>query len=209
MRFDEMQRRVYAQLRDEDKQFITDEDVEAWINQAQRDISHRLNLNMTEATGTVGADGVIAVPDALVEIKILRLGEDDVIFVDDEEFYDNKDALTDPWPSIARVFGSNIEIYPTPSEDQTFTLRYQSYPADLTAGSSESELPEELQDRMVYFAIAQGFYKEREADMGDRFMQMYERGLPGSTLGRGRLQPGPMRIRYEAGPFDYEGTHRG
>lgn len=208
MNYDEMQRRVYALLRDTDKQFISDEEVEDWLNQAQRDLALRLGAVQPTATGTVSAGGLITIPTDAVEIVDLRLSDDDVEFKDYTYYFEKKDGGSYVTPTIATTFNGSIELYPDPGL-VAYSLRYRKLPSDLTEGSTTPSLSKELQDRMVNFATAMGLYKEREIDLGDRYMQMYERGLPSSTLGKGLERPGPFSLVYEAGPWDVDASHRG
>ena len=209
MTFDDMQRRVYSVLRDENKEFVKDYEVEDWLNEAQLDIAQRLKLLRTETTGTVAANSKIALPSDLTEILSLRIeDDDDVRFVDDIYYNEWKDELGTPDQTLGRIFNGYIELYPDVTDDD-YTLRYVKSPTDLSAGSSSSALPTELHIKMVHYARAQGLWKEGEEERGDRYMQMYEQGLPPAPLGQTRLQPGPMRLEYEATPWDSVGQHRG
>lgn len=202
---------VFRYLRDTDREFVTNLDVRAWLNQAQRDLAQRLQLFEATAAG-VADTNTLALPADFLDVQQVIIGAADapVVFVDDDEYLKwaaSSSAALPPQGTVARISGTNIEVYPTPSD--AWTLRYVSAPTDLSADGDESPMPTELEWKMVHFAVAQGYYKESEPGMGDRFMDMYQAGLPGALMGGGRRFPGPMQLSMEPTHWDMQGTHVG
>lgn len=197
--------RVRSVTNDSAGTFESDNDITDWLNEAQRDLSHRLPLVQAETTGT-WAGTSLALPATLTDIISFRLVDDDVQFVDNADWWTNYDDEGDPDPSIGRVFNGAIEVYPTPAAGTAYALRYYKEPADLSAGADVSTLPLELHMRMVRYAQAMAKLKEGDIGMHREYMAMYEGSgrmqLPKSDLGRARIQPGPITIQMEAGPFD-------
>lgn len=210
MTFEEMQEAVYVELRDYMREFVEDHHVEGWLNEAQRDLAQRTKLLTKEITqATVGAaqftTGSLGLPVDFIDTVNLRLGTDDVNFeVDDQDFWAAKDNgwfLSPPW---GRVFGNRLEVYPAPSDNASYTLRYAYMPADLDAPEDVSPFPSELQDKMVLFAKSRALYKEREDSLAATYRQEYELGLPERTLGFGRKTAPQNRVRFEPNAFDLD-----
>lgn len=213
MTFLEQQTRTYDGLRDAAREFIVTAEVKAWLNEAQRDLAQRLSVLRKELADTVPASGTIPLPADLVEITNLRFGDTDVFWRDDRDFYDARDDLvSDPYGGpYGRVFDGNIEVTPAQAEGNDYTLRYIYEPEDLVADADISPLPIELHIKMVYYARSMGFMRLNESDQAGNFMDLYERQLPPPPVGQSRINPGPLDITYERGPFDLvnDSVHRG
>lgn len=194
---------VYRYLRDADKEFIEVGDVNAWLNQAQRDLSHRLKIHESSATVTNGGP----LPADFVEAQQLLVGnsEEPARFVDDDTFRYHQVSGDQPIGTIARISGGAIDIFPVPTS--TVTLRYVATPPDLANDGDESILPTELEWRMVHFGVAQAYYKEGEVGLGDRFQAMYENGLPPAPVGQHRRVPGPFDLSFAPTMWDEQGSH--
>lgn len=198
----QLRTRVRAVVRDDSGVFVTDANILAWLNEAQNDLANRLQVTKVSTTGTTSGN-TIALPAALVEPTSLRLGtEDEVVWVDDETWNPWYDSGDDPGYYLARVFGSNVEIYPTPDTGTAYALRYIGVPTDLSADADVVSLPQELQTKMVQYAQAEALFKEGELAKADRKKQDYEIGLPPAPLGRKRVQPGNIIIGFEPNSFD-------
>lgn len=212
MNFEDMQNRVYAVLRDDQREFIHDEEVEVWLNEAQEELAHRLKILQTETTGVVGASQKISVPSNFIDAVSLHIGSDNqrVQWVDADYFDRFLDDASTPINAIGRIFGSSIEVRPKPAVGAAYTLRYIKSPAAIDSiTNTVSELPVELHIKMVNYARYQAKLKESELGDADRYRQEFELGLPPHSLGQARLNPGPVSLRYAAGPFDVTGSHRG
>jgi hypothetical protein len=199
----ELREAVYLQLRDSAQEFVTPEQVDAWINEGLRDLAQRWAGLYGEEAG-VTTDGAVAIPDDLIRPMSLRLGTDDVNFdVTQDEWFGMHDSSMMPVPTAGRVFGNSIELYPPPTDGTAFVLRYVRMPEALADEADVPELPLELHDKLVQFATARGLYKEREDALADRYRQEYEHGLPRRTLGAFRKAQ-PPTFRFEPGPFDLD-----
>lgn len=198
----DLQERVWTQLRDEDHEFITSEDVTAWLNDAQTELAARLDLIRREVTLTTDGTNLLTLPDDFLKALSLRIGTDDVEFIDDDIFNAWVDSTNSPSSTIARIFGNVFELYPTPVTATSVLLRYAALPTELVEASDVCELPAQWHAHLSFYAIAQGFAKEKDVYMTDRWLARWEEGLPQMPYGRERLDPGPMNFVPYMGPFD-------
>ena len=208
-----MQNRTYDGLRDYLREFILIEEVKAWLNEAQEDLANRLKITTKYVAGTVTAGGTVPLPADLIEVRALRLGTDNTAleFPDDDVFFNAVENAGAPQPNtLARITAGVIEILPVPADTTTYRMRYVYRPVDMTADADISPLPIELHIRMVQYARSHGKLREGEQAQAESYMAMYERGLPPPPLGQFRVNPGPVSVGYQPGPFDTaESIHRG
>ena len=205
----DLRARVRSIVRDADARFITDDDIDAWLNEAQTDLSARLDINQTEDTGTTNGSALLALPTGteVVRVTSFRLEDDDVEFVDADTFYAWLDSGAIPAHSIAIIFAGSVQTYPTPASGIDYVLRYTSVPPTMTSATTVS-LPVYLHSRMLRFAEAQAYYKMGEVGRGRDALAQYEDGLPGAPLGADKLTPGPFTLQFEPGPFDLDSEAR-
>lgn len=143
-------------------------------------------------------------PADCVQVLSLRLGSDDVEFVDDATWNAYSDATGYTSHTLGRVFGSTIELYPTPSAGTSYAIRYAYVPLALAQPEDEPEIAANLQPRLVQYTLAMCKYKEGEPGEGDRYLSLYEAGLPAPPLGSLTQRPGPLSIGFAEGPFDID-----
>lgn len=212
MNLTEMQDRVYQVTRDSDREFIPVAAVTDWLNEAQSDIANRLGILTKQTTAlTTSATGTITLPSDLIEIVSLRVGTDeaDVRWEDDTSWLQWQQSQSTPADRLGKVFNSIVELYPVPGTGTSTILRYVYEPTDLSAGADVSALPTENHILMVRYAQAHAKYLEGDENMGDRYLQMYELGLPAHPRGVNRQHPGPIDLVYVPSPAEVDGTHRG
>ena len=205
----DLRARVRSIVRDADSVFITDPDIDAWLNEAQTDLAARLDINQTELTGVTAGSSLLALPTGteVVRVTSFRLEDDDVEFVDADTFHAWFDSGAIPPHSIAIIFAGSVQTYPTPASDTAYVLRYSSVPVTMTSATTVS-LPVYLHARMIRYAEAQAYYKLNELGAGDRALAQYEDGLPGAPLGADKLTPRPFTLQFEPGPFDLDSEAR-
>lgn len=201
-----MRGQVRNSLRDSEKTFITDAEINDWLNEAYRDLATRLKIapqkQQTEADVAISGN-TLPVPADFVDLIHLRLGtNDDVQFVNDDEWNAFKDAGSSPSRTIARIFNNNFEFYPTPDASTAYVLRYYAMPVALAADADVPAIPEILHIKLVHYAKAMGLWKSDEPTLGDRWMQLYEDGLPGRNVGKERAIPGPLQLIPERTAWD-------
>jgi hypothetical protein len=204
--FLEMQDRVNAHIRDSDNSFVTVAQIKGWLNDAAHDIAVRTRAIRREATGNqAAADNTLPLPADFHSALALRLGGDETVeFVDDEVWWSWSDSGEGLTPSIARVFGGNIELYPTPEDTLAYALRYVALPAEMTADADISELPAEWHPRVPNYALYQAMIKLDDANRATMFFELYDMGLPPLASGQERFNPGPITLRRQPGPFDID-----
>lgn len=198
----ELREKVFAVVRDTARTLVTEAEVDLWLIEGMEDLSSRLHLTQnskTQADSAISSNR-IAIPSDyadLVSLKVDRSGADNdyVLFVDDDLWNYHNEAGSDLSVTIGRTFNGNFELYPTPS-GTTYTLRYWSSSSDI-AGFTGA-----LRTRIANYARAYAKWKEGDMGQGDRYMELYERGLP-DPLNTGKNRPIlPATIRPAFGWFD-------
>jgi hypothetical protein len=212
--FDDMQNRVFSVTRDPNKQFITDEMVENWLNEAQEDLNARLKVVWDVVSGAwATGQTAIELPEDFVEPLYLNLGttaEDTEIV--DRATYQSWIMAGNPPNTIAwldhdvddptRKVRNFLRITPTPTVGTAFEFRYVKRPLKLDRPQDRSQLPDELVSRMVNYARAHAYWQLGEHERGDRYMALYEDGLPTHPLGRQTDKPGPVHLKRDLSFFD-------
>lgn len=194
-------------LRDESRSFVTNDDVLDWLNEAYFDLNARMRFLRSEALGTASGDITFPADPAVLEILSLRLGTDDVDFVDDDVFNSWSDDGATPANTLGRVFERVIQLYPSPTASD-YTLRYVREPTQLVEDTDVPELPEHLQVKLIRYAQAQAFLKMDQSNEFTAFLGMYEQGLPPPPGVAKPINPGPLQVSYEKGPFDIDPQSR-
>lgn len=198
--FNELREKVFTVVRDSGRTFITEADVDQWLSEAMLDLSSRLRLAHGSASGTV-TSGSITLPTDYIDLISLAVdGVTDGYIdfdVDTETFDQYQDDEDDPGVTIGRVFNGAIELYPAPSNGTAYTLRYWA-----TESAALADFSGSLQIRMVNYARAHALYKNREDTTADRYMALYEQGLPGPNTASRNHDPGPLTIKPALGYFD-------
>lgn len=173
-----MQSRVYAVIRDSAKGFVLASEVQEWLNEGNLELAKRLRVLRKTTTGSTDGTAFIPVPADFLEALTLDIGGGKAEFVRDPSFDARVSIGGTPSIRAARVFGNNIEVFPAPPGATAYTLRHLKTPAAMSADGNTSELPESLHVKVVNYARAHAKYKEGDFDAGDRYMAMYEQGLP-------------------------------
>lgn len=199
MEFVEMQDRVRSVVRDTQGAFITDDDIEDWLNEAQSELAQRLGIVQRQITNlTTGAaqitNGSLALPSDLIDVISLSLSSADggeIAIVDEGTFSSYVNAGATAPATLGRIFEGAIQIYPAPADNATYTLRYVRDLPNLTTSTEEAEgaLPAELHGRMVHYARAQAMLKVKEMDRFRVYYELFAEGLPPHPLGRSRNTP--------------------
>lgn len=198
MSFESLRERVYTAVNDSARAFVKEEYVDMWLQEALVDVSSRLQLQSDSQTGTTTTE-FISLPANFVSLIWLKLGDDFVAPVPDAVFNSFTDAEETPDVPLIRYFQGQFEVYPEPTVGTAYELRYWNSSADdLTA------IREDIQNRLVNYGRAMACYNEKQVAMGDRYMAMYESGLPAASHSGARV-PGPIQIGVAPGYFDSSG----
>lgn len=207
MNLSAIQSRVRTVIRDSTAAFISNTEITEWANEAQLDLAARLRIlqeadtqaDLTEGTNT------IALPSTFFEVITLRIGTDDVEFVGDNVWNSYSDGAATPNHTLARIFGGNIELYPTPTSGFEYTLRYYRKPATLSGDSDIPEIPEHLHIKLVHYARAMALMAMGEINQAEVYFSLYEQGTP-NRRGDERtwMSTGPMAMTLQPGPFDVD-----
>lgn len=203
--FNAMRERVFTVVRDTARTFVTEQDVDQWMREAMRDLSARLHINHASASGTVTSGNVDLPVDYvdLVSLAVDGVTDGYVDFdVDPETFNLYVNQGSDPGVTIGRVFNRAIELYPEPANGTAYTLRYWN-----SVDDSLSNFNPAIQTRIVNYARAHALYKEKDFGAGDRYLSMYEDGLPGPNDLGPNHDPGPWSIRPEPNYFESDPSY--
>lgn len=195
---------TFAVLRDSERLFVTETEVDTWLNEAYLDINARLRLKQTTLDDTTETDGTIPYPTDFVEMISLWFENavpaavvDDTVF----ESYSEPGTTTFIDQVIVRAFGSNLETYPVQNAVD-FTLRYVSRPTLMVLDDDQpTALTPELCVRLWKYAAAEAKRKEGEAQEAQTYMDEYLEGLPGRPRVQHRMRPAPVSLLPEPGPF--------
>lgn len=205
----ELKRQVFSVLRDPQGQFILDENVQDWLNEAQVDLNARLRL-IQDGFDSVWVEGntSVTVPTDYVELIQLRIGDDAVAMVDKQNFDSWVEAgieAQQPLGWYHAIEGVEyIRIWPTPATDTTFSMNYVRQPAELDDPNDEPEIPRQLHTKMVQYGRAHGMWQMGEMEHGDRYMQLYESGLPAPDTARVRKFGGGLSVKRDFTNWDRE-----
>lgn len=156
--------------------FYTDAELNAWLDEAQIQVAKRI-LGVDESllltSGTINwTDGTSAyvLPTGLWKLHLVeRLDTSgnvvenlDPVNIRDKIIADSAVVSGIPYGQTAFFLqSSNIVFAPTPAETQTAAVRlwYQALPALLADDSTESDLPNDVEDLVVLNAAIRGFMK--------------------------------------------------
>lgn len=214
----QMRAKVYMGLRDDQQQFLPADMVNEFLNEGYLDLVARLRLCTAEATGTTTSAAKIPFPTSPVfqEIQSLALTTLGVIpnEVSDDVYDSWRVPGNDPGLIIYRIFDSNIELYPdsatisgTNGVSTAYRLRYAGIPTRLVNDTDLfTYLPAEVESRLVAYARSQARYIEGDQADGDRYMQVYENGLPGRPRAEYRLGKGVNAFILAPSVFDDDGS---
>lgn len=202
--------RASITLRDSDGLFIQPEDLKAWANEGTIDLAVRLELQDAEVSGTfTGSSNRVSLPTGaaedseLISVETLTLnGDDQVMFVDTDEFDLWVDSGSTPSPTIGRVFGNYIELFPTPEDGDTFTLRYQASPDVMVNNEDTFPLPTQFERKVISYMRYQAKLKDNDFNAAAAYLAEYEQGLPPVRTGKMRKHPQQITLQVEGNAFD-------
>lgn len=204
--FNELRDKVFTVVRDTGRTFITEQDVDQWLTEAMQDLSSRLRLSQGTQTSPAITSGAITLPTDyidLISLAVTGVTDGYVDFDVDLTTYNlYQDQGSDPGVTIGRVFNGSIEMYPAPANSTAYALRYWAFEKD-----SLTEFTPSLHIRMVNYARAHALYKEKDFGAGDRYLTMYEDGLPPPNDSSRNHDPGPWSIRPEPNYFESDPSY--
>jgi hypothetical protein len=190
--FNELREKVFTVIRDSARTFVTEGDVDLWIQEAIDDLSARLYLVQNSKASTTSGNS-IALPSDYLELIWLKIASDDedyVHWVDNDTWnrYQEEEAAPNRW--LGRVFNNSIEVYPTPDTGTAYTLRYWA----ASPSGSLTNFNSSLRLRVVNYAKSQALYKTGDFAAADRFYDRYERNLPPPNDTSKNHPPGPINL---------------
>src|SRR5436853_2573910 len=139
----QLRARVRSLIPDADGDFVSDSDVDSFVNEGYLDLADRLDAVEHEYSGTTSGDTIALPPSGTASVKrvsSLRLDDEGVIFVDDDTFAQYVLGSSDLDFTLARIFDNTIQMFPEPTSGTDYELRVVQIPAVLTA-SDTHDLP--------------------------------------------------------------------
>jgi len=198
----QMRDRVRRPLRDTGR-FISDAEIDEWLNEVQVDIAARTLCIQREATGTTTTYQLTLPADYIDESSFYLGTETDPVQWISNEDWDSwsKNSVTPP-VTVGRIFAVKMEFYPAPASGTAYVHRYFATPAILNDDSDVPEVLATFQFNMIRYAIAQAKAKDGEMGEFESGMQQFEKGLPDTKGPTTNFKPGPITVGFEPGPFD-------
>ena len=195
--WNELRERVFTAMRaDPNRTQVTEADVDLWMQEALADLTTRLHLVQEEATLTF-TDGAASLPEDCTDLITLKFATDDIAeWVNEDVFNLMVEEAGNPATSVYRIFNGQVEVYPVPTNGATAEARFWT-----TTDTSLAGITATLKTKIVNYARSHALLKIYEFDLADRYMAMYERGLPQPEL-RGQNRTGPLKLTPKAGPFE-------
>lgn len=192
---------------DDDRAFVTNEMVTAWLNEGYLDLNARLRLKQTTLDATTTAAGLIAVPSDFVEMISLWFDAGIPATVVDDNVFESYSESTGITAQsfvdriLVRFFNNNFETYPI-EVSTDYTLRYVARPAALVNLSDQpTAITPELCVRLRKYALAEAWTRYGEGSLSAAAMAEYLEGLPGRPREMHRMHPAPMNLIPAPGPF--------
>ena len=155
-----------------------------WVNQAYRDLSARLPIEVLKEVSTSSTIPMSATSGAVFDLpasftqyvnalfdgnKCLRISQDKRTIVSDNVFY--AAATADPY---CIIWEDNIEVFPTPAGTATLTLYYIAKPTDMSGATDTPKLPDFSHALLVIYATARAMQELQKYQEAREYMQEYE-----------------------------------
>ncbi len=199
----QMRNKVYMGLRDDSQQFITPGMVNEFLNEGYLDLCARLRLSQATATGSSSAtDGTVTLPTDFIEPTTFSMGAVPLQEATNDLF--DSYALVGVAPSTVfyRFYNNKIETYPQ-QKNVAYILKYTQVPTRLINDTDVfADLPAELEIRLVHYGRGQCRYIEGDQADGDRYMAIYNAGIPSVPRAAFRFGRGPNELVPASGVFD-------
>lgn len=151
-----------------------------WINEAAQHISREVQLpqlELTQSTPVSAGVSTVALPGD-IQVLTAVIGDSGRLHqVDISEIDDAEDSTGTP--TQFAIYGSNLELYPTPSSSTTLTIRYEASLTDLTltSGTSTLAFPDDFLDLLVHYARMRAFAMEDDFEASTFHQRWWEAGL--------------------------------
>jgi hypothetical protein len=203
MNLGEMVDQAFVHIQDSARSYIREDSVIGWLNEAMFDLDARYRVTVKQATGTF-TDNTITLPTGVLDIDFLRVGSQsvDTDFLTDTDFNLLAYGTSQPTISVARRYGTTVEVYPTPDVGTAWTLRYLGEPTALADNADVPALPTVLHRKMVLFAASEALFQEGNYELGGMKRSDYESDLPMAPAAILRRKEGMASMSLRFGPYD-------
>lgn len=186
---DDVIKRVFRTFGDESGVQITESDVMAWIDQAQRAVvSNNKEVLEVFAVFTVNAGqteyDLSILPDVL-RIHSLHWNGSFLTnrsFTDAQEWFINGNDSGKGTPEFWYLYGGVIHFYPTPSADTEVKLYYNKVPEPITASGSALSVPDNYFNAVVDFCLKQAYELDENAQFSQMKAEDFARGIQANAL---------------------------
>ena len=210
-----MRTEVRSRMAESGSGFFTDDQLDQWLMDGQRDVAVQVEPVITTAT-TATTDGTAEyeLPSDVLSIRQVQyldtssawtlLAETtwEALFERDPNFENDDDGLPTQWYWRSQILG----LYPAPSS--TFAgaaklrILYTYAPSPMTGGGDYSGMPDWLDDTIILFAVYRAYLKDRDFQRAQATAQEYSRGVSEAVLKlqRQRRQHAP-RMQPNQNPY--------
>jgi hypothetical protein len=163
--------------------YITNSEVDNWINQGMYEVSLMVCDDLLWELQTSGTqaiavgDTTYTIPTDMVRITSAYNGSyeyticsptEALAFRLDDDFTGGDTTRPYLW-----IDANQINIYPTPTATGTLTVFYIKRPATLSSTSAECSLNKMLHHLIVYYAVAKCALKIRAFDVTQQYMKLF------------------------------------
>lgn len=186
---------------------VQNAEIDGWVQDALVDLSWRTRSIRKELSSTMpDATGHLAFPADCISVEYMSLGTDDVEFIDAAAWFAQKADGSSPPHTVGRI-QDKIYLYPAPDAGAAYVLGIVVEQETLSADTDEPDLPRRWQTKVIQYALSQMMLFFRNYDAADRYMSMYESGLPPKPL-NDRIMPAPLAFAPYLGVFDTDPDSR-
>ena len=208
--------RTMYPMRDPSGILLTDDELIAYLNDAQNDLAarQRILLKTDDLTSTGGA---IAFGADLLSLRWVK-DEDgnEVEWTNATQFFeevraDAQSGSDTENDKIGAVYNDTIYLQPAPADGTSFEVGYIAAPVQIDDPADTFGLPIIWEKKVVAYMRAQAYRRLGELALSDREMADYEQGLRPSEAAADRTIPGKIEMTQALGPFDLDpdAIHRG
>lgn len=190
-----MRTEVYARMAESGAGFFTNDQLDQWLADGQRDVAVRTEPVVTTATvTTTSGTAEYELPSDVLSIRqvhyldsnsawtLLRETSWEALFTASPDFENDTDGMPLRWYWRSQVLG----LYPAPSATYagTDTLRilYTYTPSPMTGDGDTSGLPDWLDDAIILFAVYRALLKDRDFQRAQAMAQEYSRHVSDAVL---------------------------
>lgn len=204
-----MRTEVYARLAESGSGFFTDDQIDQWLADGQRDVAVQAEPLVTTATVTTeNGTAEYELPSDVLSIRqvhyldtadawtLLEETTWEALFERNVDFENDDDGQPTHWYWRSQIIG----LYPAPdstwADTNALRILYTYTPSAMTGDGDTSGLPDWMDDTIILFAVYRAYLKDRDFQRAQATAQEYSRGVSEAILKlqRQRRQNAPRLV---------------